>query len=71
MPRCSSAGPSKGDRMALPLTACLSRSTAVEIEPKGRSYSWERVWLPHIGLEKSQGPYLVILVELPHAGMSG
>jgi uncharacterized OB-fold protein len=39
-----------------------------EVEPHGQIFSWERVWHPsHSALVGSQ-PYLVVLVELPHAG---
>lgn len=38
------------------------------VEPRGRIFSWERVWHPtHPALEGS-APYLVVLVELPQAG---
>ncbi|MDP3138965.1 MAG: OB-fold domain-containing protein [Burkholderiaceae bacterium] len=40
----------------------------VRVEPAGRIYSWERVWHPVHPALKDHGPYLVILVELPHAG---
>jgi uncharacterized OB-fold protein len=39
-----------------------------EVEPTGRIYSWERVWHPVHPALKERGPYLVVLVELPHAG---
>lgn len=40
----------------------------VEVAGEGRIYSWERVWHPvHPALAK-HGPYIVVLVELPHAG---
>lgn len=39
-----------------------------EIEPRGSIYSWERVWHPVRPNLKDHGPYLVILVEVPHAG---
>ena len=39
-----------------------------EVEPRGTLYSWERVWHPVRPNLKDHGPYLVILVELPHAG---
>jgi uncharacterized OB-fold protein len=47
---------------------CLSFELAFEeVAPQGRIYSYERVWHPvHPALSK-QGPYLVVLVELPHA----
>ena len=40
----------------------------VEVEPRGRIYSWERVWHPVHPCLKEHGPYLVVLVELPQAG---
>jgi uncharacterized OB-fold protein len=40
----------------------------IEIEPRGRIFSWERVWHPSHASLKSHGPYLVVLVELPDAG---
>ncbi len=44
----------------------------VEVAPRGRIFSWERVWHPvHPALKdhmKEHGPYLVVLVELPAAG---
>lgn len=39
-----------------------------EIEPKGIIYSWERVWHPSHDALKGHGPYIAVLVELPHAG---
>ena len=39
-----------------------------EIAPRGTIYSWERVWHPSHSVLKGHGPYLVALVELPHAG---
>jgi uncharacterized OB-fold protein len=39
-----------------------------EVEPQGRIFSWERVWHPVHPALKDQVPYLVVLVELPHAG---
>ncbi len=39
-----------------------------EVEPRGRIYSWERAWHPvHPALVEAV-PYVVVLVELPHAG---
>ena len=38
------------------------------VEPKGAIYSWERSWHPVHPALKKHGPYLVVLVELPHAG---
>lgn len=40
----------------------------VEVAPRGRLYSWERVWHPVHPALKDHGPYLVVLVELPQAG---
>ena len=40
----------------------------VEAEPKGVIYSWTRVWHPVHPALKDHGPYIVVVVELPHAG---
>ena len=40
----------------------------VDVAPRGTIYSWERVWHPSHSALKGQVPYLVVLVELPHAG---
>lgn len=40
----------------------------IEVEPRGRIFSWERVWHPSHAALKGHGPYLAALVELPHAG---
>lgn len=37
-----------------------------EVLPRGRIYSWERVWHPVVAALKAHGPYLVVLVELDH-----
>jgi uncharacterized protein len=37
------------------------------VEPAGRIYSYERVWHPVHGALANQGPYVVVLVELPQA----
>ncbi len=49
--------------------ACRSLATEwVTVEPAGVVYAWERVWHPvHPALERAV-PYVVVLVELPHAG---
>jgi len=39
-----------------------------EIAPRARIFSWERVWHPSHPALKGHTPYLVVLVELPHAG---
>jgi uncharacterized OB-fold protein len=39
-----------------------------DIAPRGRIFSWERVWHPSHDALKGHGPYLVVLVELPQAG---
>jgi len=47
---------------------CHSFDLAFEsVEPEGRIYSYERVWHPVHSALKDQGPYVVVLVELPHA----
>ncbi len=38
-----------------------------EVEPRGILYSHERVWHPVHPALRAQGPYLIVLVELPHA----
>jgi uncharacterized OB-fold protein len=40
----------------------------IEIEPRGRIFSWERVWHPSHAVLKQTGPYLAVLIEIPHAG---
>jgi uncharacterized OB-fold protein len=48
---------------------CLRFDPAwTEVAPRGRIYSWERVWHPVHPALKEHGPYLVVLVELLHAG---
>ena len=39
-----------------------------KVEGRGRIYSWERAWHPVHPALKEQGPYIAVLVELPHAG---
>ena len=39
-----------------------------QVVPRGRIYSWERVWYPSHQALKGHGPYLAVLVELPQAG---
>ena len=47
---------------------CLSFDVGWEpVAGRGRIYSWERVWHPVHPALKGQPPYLVVLVELPHA----
>lgn len=38
------------------------------VAPRGRIYSWERVWHPAHAALRGHGPYLVVLVALPDAG---
>ena len=38
-----------------------------EVEPRGRIFSWERVWHPSHAALKNHGPYIAVLVELPQA----
>ena len=48
---------------------CLSDDVGfVEVAPEGVIYSYERVWHPVHPALADQGPYVVALVELPHAG---
>lgn len=47
---------------------CLSFDMGWEqVAPRGRIYSWERVWHPVHPALKGHGPYIVVLVELPQA----
>ena len=39
----------------------------VEVEPRGRIYSWTRVWHPVHPALREACPYIVVVVELPHA----
>ena len=39
-----------------------------DVEPRGRIFSWERVWSPSHKVLREHGPYLAVLVELPDAG---
>lgn len=49
--------------------ACKSFDVGYEeVEPRGVIYSYERVWHPVHPALADQGPYLVVLVELPQAG---
>ena len=49
--------------------ACLSFELDWEqVEGRGQIYSWERVWHPVHPALADHGPYLVVLVEVPHAG---
>jgi uncharacterized protein len=38
-----------------------------EVEPRGRIFSWERVWHPSHAALRNHGPYIAVLVELPQA----
>src|SRR5947209_7583527 len=40
----------------------------IEIEPRGRIFSWERIWHPSHAALRQRGPYVAVLVELPQAG---
>jgi uncharacterized OB-fold protein len=40
----------------------------VEVAPRGRIYSWTRVWHPVHPALKEACPYIVVVVELPRAG---
>jgi uncharacterized OB-fold protein len=39
----------------------------IEVPPEGRIYSWQRVWHPVHPALHTQGPYLIALIEIPHA----
>jgi uncharacterized protein len=39
-----------------------------EVEPRGVIYSWTRVWHPVHPALADACPYIVVVVELPHAG---
>lgn len=39
----------------------------VDVEPRGVIYSWERIWHPVHPAVAPACPYVVVLVELPHA----
>jgi uncharacterized OB-fold protein len=41
--------------------------TYAPVEPAGRIYSYERVWHPVHSALREQGPYVIVLVELPQA----
>lgn len=38
------------------------------VDPRGHIFSWERVWSPSHNALRQHGPYLAVLVELPHVG---
>ena len=38
----------------------------IEVAPHGVIYSFQRVWHPVHPALKAQGPYVIVLVELPH-----
>jgi uncharacterized protein len=40
----------------------------VDVSPRGRIYSWTRVWHPVHPALRDVGPYIVVVVELPQAG---
>ena len=47
---------------------CLSFDVGyAAVEPRGVIYSYERVWHPVHPALKDQGPYVIVLVELPAA----
>jgi uncharacterized OB-fold protein len=39
-----------------------------DVEPEGVVHSWTRTWYPFIAERADDLPYIVLLVELPHAG---
>ena len=49
--------------------ACLATDVGwTRVDARGVIYSWERAWHPVHPALKGHGPYIVVLVELPHAG---
>lgn len=40
----------------------------VEVASKGVIYSWTRAWHPVHPALQDAGPYIIVIVELPHAG---
>lgn len=47
---------------------CLSFDMKWEkVAPEGRIFSWERSWHPVHPALREHGPYITVLVELPHA----
>ena len=47
---------------------CLNRDLEfVPVDARGRIYSYQRVWHPVHPALKTQGNYVIVLVELPHA----
>jgi uncharacterized OB-fold protein len=47
---------------------CHSSELGFEtVSPRGRIWSWERVWHPVHPALSATGPYLVVIVELPQA----
>jgi uncharacterized OB-fold protein len=49
--------------------ACHSFDLGFEaVDASGRIYSWERAWYPVHPVLQQAVPYIVVLVELPHAG---
>jgi uncharacterized OB-fold protein len=48
---------------------CLSFDVGWQpVAPHGRIFSWERAWHPVHPVLREACPYVVVLVELPHAG---
>lgn len=48
---------------------CLAWDPAwVEVEPRGRIYTWTRIWSPGFAPLRPATPFIAALVELPHAG---
>ena len=49
--------------------ACLATELGwARVDGRGVIYSWERAWHPVHPALRGRGPYIVVLVELPHAG---
>ena len=56
-----------GTRVDLPSLPQFRPALRADAAPRGVIYSYERVWHPVHPALKDQGPYLVVLVELPQA----
>jgi len=42
----------------------------VTVPAEGTVYTWTRTWYPFVAERAAELPYVVVLVELPHAGDS-
>ena len=63
--RCKSCGTYQWGPEWMCHACCSEDLEFVEIPPLGRIYSYERVWHPVHPALNDQGPYIIVLVELP------